>query len=98
MNVRHVLDDHEKGRVAPTSVHALTSLVRRPTAWWAGATSAIRFAPRGWWRRPPFLPLPDSRYWRFRMETAFGDKDAAPELDDLVTAIHWSRQARRRQR
>jgi hypothetical protein len=32
------------------------------------------------------------------METAFGDKDAAPELDDLVTAIHWSRQARRRQR
>jgi hypothetical protein len=90
--------DRAEGRVAAVSVHALASLVRRPTAWWSSATSAIRFAPRGWWRRPPFLPLPDSRYWRFRMETAFGDEEAVPALDDLVTAIHWSRRARRRQR
>jgi hypothetical protein len=32
------------------------------------------------------------------METAFGDAEAAPELDDLVTAMHWTRRASSRQR
>ena len=27
--------------------------------------------------RPPFLPLPDAAYWRFRMQTAYGD-DGGP--------------------
>jgi hypothetical protein len=98
MNVRHVLDDRPERRALPLPVHAVVSLVRRPSAWCAAVTSAIRFAPRGWWHRRPFLPVPDARYWRFRMETAFGSEEAEPGIEDLVTAMHWARRARRRQR
>ena len=98
MNVRHIADDSREGRLVSLPVHVLASLVRRPSTWWPAVVSAIRFAPRGWWRRPPFLPMPDERYWRFRMETAFGDEDAAPDLDDLVTAMRWTRRASGRRR
>ena len=74
---------------------------RRPAAprTWCAAMGALRrFAPRGWWRRPPFLPVPDERYWEFRMETAYGDQGASPDGDDVSTAIVWSRRARARRR
>ena len=32
--------------------------------------------PRGWWRRPPFLPVPTARYLAFRLETAYGPRRA----------------------
>jgi hypothetical protein len=32
------------------------------------------------------------------METAFGSEEAEPGIEDLVTAMHWARRARRRQR
>lgn len=98
MNVRHIVDDERRAMAGPLPVHTLVALARRPSAWLAAATSVRRFAPRGWWRRPPFLPVPDARYWRFRMQTAFGDAEAAPELVDLVTAMHWTRRAGSRQR
>jgi hypothetical protein len=66
----------------------------RPRLWWPAVTTALRFAPRGWWHRPPFLPVPDERYWRFRMETAYGDGGASPDDDDLLVALRWSRRAR----
>ena len=89
MNVRHVLDEGSARRSGRHRI--LAHVAARPSLWWASVASAIRFAPRGWWRRPPFLPRPDARYWRFRMETAYGDPDAEPSLDDLVVAIRWSR-------
>jgi hypothetical protein len=49
-------------------------------------------AKRGWWRRPPFLPVPDAAYLRFRMETAYGDADRDPEPDDLITYLRWCRE------
>ena len=44
-----------------------------------------RAARRGWWRRPPFLPLPSADYVRFRLLTQYGDDDATPTADDVVT-------------
>ena len=43
-----------------------------------------------WWQRPPFLPLPDPAYVRFRLETQYGD--AAPvDPDDLIAYLEWCR-------
>jgi hypothetical protein len=98
MNVRHVVDERgDAGRPLWTR-HTVVAVARRPSVWLAAMSGAVRFAPTGWWRRAPFLPAPDPRYWRFRMETAYGDDDAAPGVEDLVTAMRWARRARRRQR
>ena len=53
---------------------------------------AWRFRARNWWRRPPFLPLPDGEYLRWRMHTAYGDHDAVPPADDVVRYARWSRE------
>ena len=50
---------------------------------------AWRFRRRGWWRRPPFLPLPDRTYVRWRMHTAYGDEDAVPPAADLIRYARW---------
>ena len=42
------------------------------------------FRARGWYRRPPFLPLPPRDYIRWRMFTAYGDEEAVPPVDDVV--------------
>jgi hypothetical protein len=47
------------------------------------------FRARGWWRRPPFLPLPPREYVRWRMHTAYGDHDAIPPADDIARYARW---------
>ncbi|MGK2929334.1 MAG: hypothetical protein ACSLFO_07115 [Acidimicrobiales bacterium] len=47
--------------------------------------------PRGWWRRAPFLPLPDRDWLAFRLTTAYGDPKAPVAVDDLLTWLAWSR-------
>ena len=51
---------------------------------------AWRFRARGWWRRPPFLPLPARDYVRWRMYTAYGDERAVPAVDDVIRYARWS--------
>jgi hypothetical protein len=60
-------------------------------------TQALRIARPGWWRRAPFLPLPDSLYLRFRFETAYGP-GGAPDAADVVTYLEWCREFRRHSR
>lgn len=50
------------------------------------------FRARDWWRRPPFLPVPPRDYVRWRMFTAYGDEDAIPPVDDVVTFARWRRE------
>ena len=57
--------------------------------------SAWAFRRRGWYRRPPFLPLPSTSYLRWRMDTAYGDPDAVPPVDELRRFLRWARIMRR---
>ena len=50
---------------------------------------AWRFRARGWYRRPPFLPVPPRAYVRWRMHTAYGDHDAVPPVEDVVRYARW---------
>lgn len=47
------------------------------------------FRARGWYRRPPFLPLPPREYVRWRMHTAYGDYDAVPPARDVERYARW---------
>jgi hypothetical protein len=70
-------------------------LLRRPGLWPTALVQARRIAHPGWWRRPPFLPLPDPVYLRFRMETAYGP-GGEPEAADVVAYLGWCRDFSRR--
>ena len=58
--------------------------------------AAWRFRRRGWYRRPPFLPLPSADYLRWRLHTAFGDENAVPSVRDLEKYLRWTASMRRR--
>ena len=51
---------------------------------------AWRFRSRSWYRRFPFLPVPDSTYLRWRMYTAYGDYSAVPSVTDVERYAHWA--------
>lgn len=59
------------------------------------ARLAWSFRARGWYRRPPFLPLPPREYMRWRMATAYGDADAIPPVDEVVRFAKWRRETMR---
>ena len=54
--------------------------------------TAWAFRRRRWWAQPPFLPVPDRTYLRWRMHTAYADDDAVPPLDDVIRFARWRRE------
>lgn len=60
--------------------------------------AAWAFRARGWYRRPPFLPLPPADYWRWRMDTAYGNPEAVPPPEELERFLRWGTDMRRRTR
>lgn len=67
------------------------AVVRHPSLWTTAVRQLFRLAPRGWWKRMPFLPLPDSSYMKFRLVTAYGGSGGDPRPEDLITYLHWCR-------
>ncbi len=70
--------------VARALIHPRLAVDLLRTAW--------AFRRRQWWRRAPFLPIPDRDYLRWRMYTAYGDEDAVPPLRDVVGFARWRRE------
>ena len=71
---------------------AVAVVLRHPDLWATALRQARLLARPGWWRRPPFLPVPDQDYLRFRLLTAYGgDGTAAPDPSDLVAYLRWCR-------
>ncbi|MGF1600159.1 MAG: hypothetical protein ACFCVK_25180 [Acidimicrobiales bacterium] len=65
---------------------------RRPDLWPIAARATLDHVPRRWWRRRPFLPLPDRGWLRFRLVAAYGgDGDRRPQPDDVITWLEWRR-------
>ena len=80
----------------PGLAAAARAVAAHPELWAVAASTALRLAPTGWWRRWPPLPYPDPSYWRFRMVTAYGgDGDGGPDAADVVDFLRWCRERRR---
>jgi hypothetical protein len=72
----------------PAVVPAAWYVLRHPGMWASTLRLLARMVRPQWWRRAPFLPLPDAAYVRFRLETAYGD-DGVPSADDLIAYLRW---------
>jgi hypothetical protein len=70
---------------------AVAAVVAHPSLWSTALRQAVRTSRPRWWRRPPFLPVPDPDYLRFRLETQYG-ADAAPDPDDVLVYLRWCRE------
>jgi hypothetical protein len=77
------------GWLGLTTSLALRS-VRDPATGVALLRVGWRFRRRGWWRRAPFLPLPDRTYLRWRMHTAYGEHDVVPPAQDVIRYARWA--------
>lgn len=49
-----------------------------------------------WWQQWPFLPLPDARYWEFRIHTMYGAGRVHVTPQEAVGAAKWAVSQRRR--
>jgi len=68
------------------------ALARRPRLWPAAVRQAVRLVPRRWWARPPFLPVPDRGWLRFRLEAQYGGDGTGPARpEDVVAFLEWCR-------
>ena len=68
------------------------AVLARPGLWPVALRAGRALVPHGWWRRPPFLPVPDRDYVRFRLVTAYGGEGTTPpRSDDLVRWLEWLR-------
>lgn len=76
----------------------LKVVIRRP--WLLPSLLGLAWSARaiGWYRRPPFLPLPPAGYLRWRMETAYGDPDADPPVREAARYLTWASRMRREHR
>lgn len=69
---------------------AVLAVLVRPALWWTALRQVFRLARPRWWRRAPFLPVPDAAYLHFRFETAYG-ATGRPAPRDLVAYLEWCR-------
>jgi len=72
------------------SIRLAMRALRHPATGAALLRVAWRFRRRGWYRRPPFLPLPAVDYVRWRMYTAYGDEDITPPVEDVERYARWA--------
>jgi len=72
-------------------VAVFAAVAPRPALWLTAIRVAARTARKGWWHKPPFLPLPGAAYVRFRMVTNYGDTAAIPTTADIVHYLTWCR-------
>jgi hypothetical protein len=77
---------------------AVRAVLVRPRLWVTALRQAGRLAAPGWWRRAPFLPLPEPDYVAFRMETQYGASEHPPDAADLVAYLEWCRAQERLRR
>jgi hypothetical protein len=67
----------------------------RPILWPTAVVQLFRLARRGWWRKPPFLPLPTREYLDMRLVTQYGgtaeEARSRVEAIDVVEYLRWCR-------
>lgn len=74
------------GLAARLALHPIRS-VRILRAGWG-------FRARGWYRRPPFLPLPPAEYLEWRLHTAYID-GREPTPEEAQRYLEWVVRMRR---
>jgi hypothetical protein len=69
----------------------LGAVVRHPELWTTALRQLVGTVPRAWWRCPPYLPLPDAGYLKYRVDTAYG-ATGRPVQREIVSYLRWCRE------
>ena len=77
---------------------ALRTVVAHPSLAPEAMRQLLVVAPRGWWRRPPFLPRPAEGWMAFRAETLEGSGGSGPSASEFAEFLRWARAERRARR
>ena len=78
--------------IVPGGMRTVSAIARRPRLWPTAARQARKLAPTGWWRKPPFLPVPAKDYVAFRIVTQYGEIGRSPSPEDVVDYLAWCRE------
>lgn len=74
------------------------AVLARPSLWPVAVSQVFRLSPRGWWKRPPFLPVPPADYLEFRLVTQYGGGHGEPRGEirpvDVVDYLQWCKEQR----
>ncbi len=91
MQEKIVHGDRYDGSWMKLTLQLIPRAMVNPRLAWDLVAMAWAFRARGWYRKPPFLPLPPVDYKRWRMYTAYGDENAVPPLEDVIRFAQWRR-------
>ena len=73
------------------SFDVFVAVAVRPWLWGTAVGALFALAPRRWWTRAPFLPIPDADVIGWRKATAYGSSSAPMTPDDVVSYLQWRR-------
>lgn len=77
------------------SWNLVLAVARRPGLWAEGVRALLAVSHRQWWRRRPFLPVPDTDYTSWRVATAHGDAAAVVDAGELISYLEWRKRQHR---
>lgn len=75
------------------SFGSFLAVLVRPSLWATAIGALFALSPRGWWKRPPFLPIPDAELVSWRVTTAYGQPNMTLARDDLLSYLRWRKSA-----
>ena len=71
------------------SISTALAVLKRPGLWPTALGAMLAFSRPGWWRRSPFLPVPDDELIAWRTATAYGRDDVDLATEDVVAYLEW---------
>jgi len=72
------------------ALQTFVQVVRRPRLWLTAVRQLWRIRRSDWYRKLPFLPVPDTAYLNFRIYTAYGDEGGQQKIPiDVITYLEW---------
>ena len=73
------------------ALRVVGTVLVHPSLWPTALRQVGRMSRPQWWRRAPFVPIPDADYLRFRLETQYGT-DGPPDPGDVLVFLRWCRE------
>ncbi len=76
-----------KDNAIPLSTYV--SILKHPNLWLTALRTLWSFSHPNWWKKKPFLPLPDQKWLSFRLKTAYGNNTDEINGQDLLAWLQW---------
>jgi len=73
------------------SLDVFFAVAVRPWLWVTAVGAMFALAPRLWWKRRPYLPIPDREVVGWRKATAYGSSSTNMTAEDVVSYLTWRR-------